>query len=1198
MHLAEIHCHLSAIIGTISLARYLLGEGQQGWVLRALFGSEYPALGSARGRHLQSIVRSAMRAAALATFLLVAFGLVSGLGIGDSATYAQSNPPPVSFTQRSSATGDLVVSGPTEQTASLVLDIDGDGRNDIVLGGRGRAPALVWYKRTAGGWERHLIEGNQLAIEAGGAFYDIDGDGDLDIVMGGDYTSNQVWWWENPYPNYAPTTAWRRYTIKNSGANQHHDQVFADLDGDGRAELYFWNQRAQQLLRARIPANPRSNTAWPTSVIYTAPSRSAEGLEAADVDGDGRMDLLGAGIWFRNTGGGNLDPQVITGNLRLGRVAAGQLVPGGRLEIVFAPGEAVDRAYWYSWENGRWVERDLFGFTVERTHSLAIGDVNGDGHQDVFLAEMRLSGGNSDAKSWLLLGDSTGRFTRTEVSTGLDNHESRVADLDGDGDLDILTKPYNHNTPRLDIFLNNRLCAQGSLNNWERRVIDSARPQRAIFIRSADLDGDGYPDLATGANWYRNPGAGGGTWERRSFGSPLNQVAVLYDFDGDGDIDVLGTQGVGSASNSNFAWARNDGRGNFTVLRNVEPGQGDFLQGAVAARFSSNRPIEVALSWHQANRGVQMLTVPSDPSSGTWTWRRISVTSQDEDLSTADIDRDGDLDLLLGTKWLRNDGSSWSAQTLNSASGMPDRNRLGDIDGDGRLDAVVGYEAINTVGKLAWYRQGSSATGSWEERTIGSNVYGPMSLDVADMDGDGDLDVVVGEHRPGSPSQARLLVFENVDGRGTSWRQWQAGIGDEHHDGALLVDVDRDGDLDIVSIGWNHSRVLLYENRGGSCGGSSASPTAQPTATRTPTPSQTATATRTATANPIAPTATSTTTPPTPSPAPTDGVAPDAGTVPVEGLGLWLSADEGVSTTNGRISAWADQSPNGRSATQATSGARPALLTNRINGLPVARFDGVDDFMRFSYPINGLRGMTIIMVSANNTATSTSNDARRAAIFWNETGYWGATQLSPYQDAVQARFGTGQSGNNMVFTRRDSIRGAYTLTAARHDGGTDMLFVDGKAVLTETGKLNTIARTQDTGQLGRGYNDNTYFSGDIAEVLVYSRALSDQELRTVHSYLLAKYFPGRPPLPPADAGTAPTETSGEEPPVATPTETPSPEPSVEPPTATETPSPEPSVEPPTATETPSPEPSVEPPTATETPSAARQSSVESHTASA
>jgi hypothetical protein len=56
--------------------------------------------------------------------------------------------------------------------------------------------------------------------------------------------------------------------------------------------------------------------------------------------------------------------------------------------------------------------------------------------------------------AWLFLGDGNGNFTKTEIATGFGNHESKVADLDGDGDLDILGKPYNWDTPRLDIWLN------------------------------------------------------------------------------------------------------------------------------------------------------------------------------------------------------------------------------------------------------------------------------------------------------------------------------------------------------------------------------------------------------------------------------------------------------------------------------------------------------------------------------------------------------------------------------------------------------------------------------------------------------------------------------------------------------------------------------------------------------------------------
>jgi hypothetical protein len=445
--------------------------------------------------------------------------------------------------------------------------------------------------------------------------------------------------------------------------------------------------------------------------------------------------------------------------------------------------------------------------------------VDGDGHLDIFCGEMGhwsppgRPPDNPEARTWIFYGDGTGRFSTQLVAAGQGTHEGRLGDLDGDGRPDILGKPFRHRTPRLDAYLNAGAMSSGTplpLDRWRRHVVDAERPRLAVFVTAGDLDGDGRADIAAGAWWYRNPGTPGSRWTRRAFGGGLNNVAALHDFDGDGELDVLGTRGRGAEPSSAFVWGRNDGRGRFGLRSAFELDAGDFLQGVAIARWDADA-LGVALSWHQGSTATWLALVPREPA-GRWPTRLLSHETQHEQLSAADIDRDGDVDLLLGTRWLRNDGDGWSVHAITGSPGRPDRNRLVDVDGDGRLDAVVGFEAINQPGRLVWYAQPAAATEPWTEHLI-AVVTGPMSLDVGDLDGDGDADVVVGEHDYARPEAARLLIFENLDGRGGTWRQHLVSAGDEHHDGAQLVDIDGDGDLDIISIGWRHPRVLLYENR-------------------------------------------------------------------------------------------------------------------------------------------------------------------------------------------------------------------------------------------------------------------------------------------------------------------------------------------------------------------------------------------------
>jgi hypothetical protein len=371
----------------------------------------------------------------------------------------------------SSANGELPMPGTsTEQTGALVADLDKDGTNDFVISFRKEAPTLVWYRRTATGWDRYVLDPSFLTVEAGGAVYDIDGDGDPDIVFGGDWQSTEVWWWENPYPNFNPTVPWKRHVIKKGGATQHHDQVFGDFLGTGKPQLAFWNQGAKKIFLATIPPDPRHAESWELTEIFSGGAGEAgkigfkypEGMAAFDVDGDGKMDLLAGNLWFKHRSGTTFEP--IQFASIGGRVAAGRFKPGKVAQIVVAPGDGIGPLRWYECtgnpESSKdWVGHNLLSRDMIHGHSLQVADIDGDGNLDIFAAEMaKWSEGkkepdNPGATAWILFGDGRGQFRTSIFATGIGFHEARVADLNGDGRLDVLDKPYNWQTPRVDVWL-------------------------------------------------------------------------------------------------------------------------------------------------------------------------------------------------------------------------------------------------------------------------------------------------------------------------------------------------------------------------------------------------------------------------------------------------------------------------------------------------------------------------------------------------------------------------------------------------------------------------------------------------------------------------------------------------------------------------------------------------------------------------
>jgi sugar phosphate isomerase/epimerase len=398
----------------------------------------------------------------LAAALLGAPSFAAAAGAGPSG------PDPV-WQNLSSRRGELPAppGGSNQQTGALAADLDGDGTSDFVLSFRQKPPALVWYRRDAGGWKTSVIEREFLTVEAGGAAADVDGDGDLDLVFGGDWQSSDVWWWENPSPRFDAARPWTRRLVKHGGAKQHHDQAFGDFLGTGRPQLAFWNQQAKALFLAEPPADPQAAGPWPTTVVSGASAGATpytEGLSAYDVDQDGRVDILAYDSWFRHTSGKSFAR--VRFAAEGGLVFAGFLKPAKYPQIVVSPGDGEGMVRWYECTGdparaADWQGHDLLDRRVIHGHSLQLGDVDRDGRLDVFLGEMAKwrekeeARDHPEAAGLVFYGDGQGGFTRREVVTGHGWHEARLVDLDGDGDLDLLNKPYNWDTPRVDVWLQN-----------------------------------------------------------------------------------------------------------------------------------------------------------------------------------------------------------------------------------------------------------------------------------------------------------------------------------------------------------------------------------------------------------------------------------------------------------------------------------------------------------------------------------------------------------------------------------------------------------------------------------------------------------------------------------------------------------------------------------------------------------------------
>ena len=254
-----------------------------------------------------------------------------------------------------------------------------------------------------------------------------------------------------------------------------------------------------------------------------------------------------------------------------------------------------------------------------------------------------------------------------------------------------------------------------------------------------------------------------------------------------------------------------------------------------------------------------------------------------------------------------------------------------------------------------------------------------------------------------------------------------------------------------------------------------------------------------------------------------DGLREAITEIPDEDLNLWLKADEGVELgQDGRISVWKDNSGNGNNATIAQNPqagenlTSPTLVEDGYNGKPVVRFNGTSDGMQFPFDnLDQTAEATVVIVSSSKSDRSdTMGGDNIPLLYFHEYGAgWSKFVVTPTQSNINARFGSGSSADNggfMLYERPENIGDSFSTTMVVKNGASETIYVGDQQVMNRDNGAAVFTNVKDDiGYIGRypvgSHSENWYNQSDVAEIMIYNRALGLAEIQQINAYLNEKY---------------------------------------------------------------------------------------------
>lgn len=392
-------------------------------------------------------------------------------------------------------------------------------------------------------------------------------------------------------------------------------------------------------------------------------------------------------------------------------------------------------------------------------------------------------------------GSTAVRFSEHLIADGYTySYGIAAADLDQDGDLDLTSADATGNNMLY-------LLENDSSGQFKKHLIQKDDPERLERHMVGDVDGDGDPDVVIVKNlkghlvWFENSGkpTAGVLWNRHVITTDLPGAydVALGDFDRDGDLDVAASSWV---LGNQFAWFENDGT----------PADGPWKKHMIekdvaetrtmrAADFDGDGDLDLLGTGRKSNEVTWFENRP--PAKGAasaagpvaWTKHLIDATSKcPAHGNPADMDGDGDLDVVMALGFYYRPGSNDPA-----ASEKQEDNQI------------------------VWYENnGRPAEGPWKKHVIGPRFDDAFEAVAGDLDGDGDIDVAATSWR----NPGRLAWFENPGDPRKEWTRHLLKTNWRSANQVILADLNGDGRLDIVVCAERGSLELRWwrnEGRGG-----------------------------------------------------------------------------------------------------------------------------------------------------------------------------------------------------------------------------------------------------------------------------------------------------------------------------------------------------------------------------------------------